>query len=378
MRKVALLIETDRAYGRGLLKGIARYLHEHELWNLYVEPGSLKQSVPRLAEWGCQGIIIRNETARLQRAVESLGLPAVVLGYQAEPGQIRLGTFSQQEGRLAAEYFLDRGFRHFAFCGHSEQYSMEREKGFERKLGEAGLSVHVYRRPRVKRDRWWAREQEHVARWISELPQPLAVFACDDELGRRVIESCLDAELAVPDDVALLGVDNDELLCDLCHPTLSSIALGTEKAGYEAAAALDQMMAGHAPKQDEIIVEPLAVITRQSTDVFAMEDREVAQAVAFIRQHASEPITVDDVLERVPMARRSLEYRFRRAIGRTPHAEILRVRLERAKTLLATTDRSMPEIAEASGFATADYMGYAFRRALGMKPLAYRSSHRGY
>ena len=377
-KKVALLVETDRAYGRGLLKGIARYMHDHGSWQLYIEPGSLKQPVPQLARWGCQGIIARSGSKQMQQAIRSLQVPAVVMSYQVEPDQVRLGTFSQHEGDMAAEHFLDRGFRHFAFCGHSAKYSSDREDGYCQKLAPGGFQVPTYRSRAVKQDRWWDREQQRMCQWLRGLPHPVALFACNDALGRRVIEACQTIGLSVPDDVAVLAVDNDELLCDLCHPTLSSIALGTEKAGYEAAAALARMMAGRKPERKEIVVEPTAVVTRQSTDVLAMEDREVAQAVAFIRENAATSITVDDVLQRVPMARRSLEYRFRRAIGRTPHAEILHARLEKVKTLLATTDLPMPQVAEASGFNSADYMGYVFRRALGMKPLAYRQDLRGY
>jgi LacI family transcriptional regulator len=377
LRKVALLMETDRAYGRGLLRGIARYVRLHGPWTFYVEPGTIEQKVPRLADWGCEGIIARMGSSRRTQQITALGLPTIALAYEVASGQVRVGTHSQAEGRMAAEHLLDRGLQHFAFCGFSERVYSERLEGYAQRLSESGRMAHVYRRPWIRRDRWWAGEQQDLAGWIASLPKPLGLFACNDDQGRRVLDACQAAGIAVPEQAAVLAVDNDELLCDLCRPPMSSIALGTEKAGFEAAALLDQMMAGNPPLRPEIIVEPLWVVPRQSTDVLAIEDPEVAQAVRFIREHAANPIRVDDVLEAVPVSRRALECRFRRVLGRSPNAEILRVHLERAQMLLATTDLPIPRVAAISGFNSPDYMGYVFRRWTGMKPLQYRREQRG-
>ncbi len=378
MRKVALLVETDRSYGRGLLRGLARWSHLHGPWSFFVEPGTIRTEVPRLEEWGCEGVIARVVNDRVARQIAALGLPAVVLAYTAGPGQIRLGTGSPgSEGAMAAEHFLDRGFQNFAFCGYSEAVYAGRQQVFQARLAEAGWTVDVYRSPRVRKAGWWGVQQQHMVQWLSGLPKPVGLFAGNDDVGRRVLEACQTARLAVPDEVAVLGVDNDELLCELCNPPLSSIALSTEKAGFEAAAALERMMAGKRPDRAEIIVVPTAVVTRQSSDVMAMEDRDLAMAVRYIREHAAEPIHVEDVLKAVPLSRRAMECRFRRVLGRSPNAEILRVHVDRAKMLLTSTNMAMPWIAQHSGFATPDYMTFVFQRATGMKPLQYRKYHQG-
>lgn len=375
-KKVALLIETDRAYGRGILHGISRWVQRHGDWSLYIEPGSLKQALPKLHAWGCDGVIARIATRAIDEAIRRLNLPAVVMSYEAAPHQGRLGTQSQKEGGLAVEYFLDRGFRNFAFCGHPEQFSIERFQGFADRLAREGLRVHEYRRRWSHRDRWWVGEQEHMAHWLAGLPKPIALFAATDDIGRRVLEACHWQGLHVPDEIAVLGVDNDELLCELCTPPLSSIALNTEKAGFEAAALLDAMMAGLNPSRKMIVVEPLGVVSRQSTDVLAVEDRDVAMAIRYIREHSHEPITVSDILRAIPVSRRSLECRFKRILGRTLHEEVMHARLDRAKQLLATSDMPMPQVAKASGFSSADYMGYVFRKAEGQAPLSFRKRSR--
>jgi LacI family transcriptional regulator len=372
MRKVALLIETDRPYGRGLLSGVARYTRLHGPWSFYVAWGTMQQTMPPLTKWGCEGIIARVDGAAMGKKVAALEVPAIVLGYNAMPGQVRLGTRSENEGVMAAEHLLDRGFRHFAFCGLSEQFSLERQRGFTDRLAGEKHVVHIYQHRRGGQKRWWSGEEGHMAAWLAGLPKPLGVFASNDDLGRRVLEASRAAGIAVPDSVAVLGVDNDEILCNLCNPPLSSIELSVEKAGFEAAAMLDRMMAGQSPECWEIIVEPMGVITRQSTDVLAIDDQDVALAVRFIRENAARPINVSDLLEAIPVARRTLECRFRNVLGRSLHAEILRAHVERAKMLLAATDKPISWVAENAGFATPGYMAEAFYRATGQKPTAYR------
>ena len=372
IRRVALLIETDRAYGRGILGGVAQWMREHEPWSLHVEPGTLPRRAPPLSTWGCHGVIARASTPALEIALRELAIPAVVLGYQTSGRHVRLGTCSQREGILAAEHFLERGFRHFAFCGQAERFSAERCEGYVTRLAEAGHRVWHYRRGGLSRDQWGRGEQPRMAEWLAGLPGPVAVFAATDVLARKVLEACRWRRLRVPDQVAVLGVDNDELLCELCSPPLSSVALATRRAGFEAAAALDTMMNGGQPMVRTIVVEPIGVQTRQSTDIFAIDDPDIRAALAFIRENAHTGLGVADVLRVVPMARRSLENRFQKLLGRSPHDEILRVKLERARSLLAATDMPLANVAAAAGFSTANYMAYAFRRAVGISPREFR------
>jgi LacI family transcriptional regulator len=215
-----------------------------------------------------------------------------------------------------------------------------------------------------------------MSRWIRDLPKPIGLLACDDDRGREVMEACRAAGAQVPEDVAVMGVDNDELLCDLSDPPLSSVAFDTERAGYEAAALLGGLMLGRIREPRRILVEPMYVVARRSTDVLALDDRAVAAALRFIHDTAGRPIGVGEVIRQVPLSRRTLELRFRRVVGRSIHEEIQRVRLERARQLVAETDLSIGMIAENCGFAGAGHLTRSFARTFGLPPSRYRAQHR--
>ena len=217
-----------------------------------------------------------------------------------------------------------------------------------------------------------------MARWLSRLPKPVGLFACNDDRGRQVLEACLAAAVAVPDEVAVVGMDNGDLLCELCDPPLSSVALNTERGGFEAAGLLDRLMAGIDRGPRAIVVEPLRVVTRKSSDVLAVEDRMVAEALRFIRAHAAEPFRVGDLLKAVPISRRALEQRFRRAVGRSLNEEIRNTHYRRAAQLLLETDYPVSKVAELAGFNSASYMGQVFRDKTGKTPARYRLAGRGH
>jgi LacI family transcriptional regulator len=386
MPKVALLIETARGYGRGLLRGIVRYARLHGPWAFYVSPGDFAQALPKMEQWGGTGIIARIETPKIAETILSTGLPVVALDLSDEQlapksplaGMCEVSSDSLHAAQMAADHLLNRGFTNYGFVGIPNRvWSRRRREGFSQHLDEAGFKAHVYRHPSRKRDREWGREQSIMAEWLTRLPKPIGLMACNDDRGREVLEACRAAHLQVPEGVAVIGVDNDTLLCELSNPPLSSVTLNAERGGYEAAALLDELMAGGGDGPRRIVVEPLHVVTRGSTDVIALEDREVAAALRFIRDHAGRPIQVDNVVRHVGHSRRAMEIRFHRAIGRSIHSEIQRVHLERAKRLLQETDLPMPKVAEASGFGSASYLGVVFRRALGMTSAQYRRHVRG-
>jgi LacI family transcriptional regulator len=384
--KVALLVETSRGYGRDLLRGVMRYARLHGPWGFYLTPGDFVQALPRMKSWGGTGIIARVETPEVARAILSAGLPTIALGLsdeQLRPGSplARLSEVvsdSRGAGRLAAEHLIERGFRHYAYVGVTGRvWSGRRQDSFCARVREAGFQPRVYRPPRSRRADAWEREQPILADWLGRLPAPVGVMACNDDRGREVLEACRDAGLRVPEEIAVVGVDNDELLCDLADPPLSSVALNAEAGGYRAAALLDRMMRGKLRKPHRLLVEPLHVVARRSTDIVALEDPEVAAAVHFIQDHATEPIGVPDIVRTVMISRRALELRFRKATGRTLHAEIRRVRLERASRLLIETEMPITRVAEASGFGRASYLGQAVCLAVGDTPARYRRSMRG-
>lgn len=375
--EVALLIETSNAYARGLLQGIVHYLRDHRPWSFHLmEQGRGDDPPAWLASWRGDGIIARIETPRIARAVRSAGLPTVdVSAARLVPELPWVETDDEQIARVGAEHLLERGFRHFAFCGDGRfKWSEAREAHFRTALGSrAAGGVHCHR-PASGAGQDAAALAADLRRWVAGLPKPVGILAAYDIRGQQVLDACRALGLAVPADVAVLGVDNDELLCDLATPPMSSIIPNAHRTGYEAAALLERMMAGRRVPARGHLIPPLGVAARQSTDVLAVEDREVARALQFIRDHACEGIQVGDVLRVVPLSRRVLEQRFQRLLGRTPHREILRVRLDRIKRLLAETDLPLHRIAERTGFEHVEYLSVTFKRETGQTPSRYRSS----
>lgn len=379
--KVALLIETARGYGRQMLRGIVRYARLHGPWGFYVTPGDFEQALPKMRQWGGTGIIARIETPRIERAILDSGLPTIVLDLperQAPPDHplsrcSEVASDSARAAAMAAEHLLERGFAHYAFVGVAGRvWSDRRQASFCQTVRAAGFPVEVYPLPRARRDRGWEREQPLLAQWLSQLPRPVGVLACNDDRGREVLEACRAAGIRVPEELAVIGVDNDELLCELADPPLSSVALDAEGVGYRAAELLDRMMRGRVRRPRRLVAEPLYVVTRRSTEIVAFEDPEVAAALRFLHDHAAEPMRVDDLVRQLAISRRNLEVRFQRAVGRTLHAELQRVRLERAQRLLIETDLPIPAVAQAAGYSTACYFIQVFRRAQGTTPVKYR------
>jgi LacI family transcriptional regulator len=379
--KVALLIETARGYGRQMLHGIVRYARLHGPWGFYVTPGDFKQALPKMQHWGGTGIIARIETPQIAKAVLDSGLPAIVLDRserQSQPDH-PLSRFSEvasdsaQAAAMAASHLLERGFRHYAFAGIAGRvWSDLREASFCETVRAAGFAVQVYPAPRARRDRVWEREQPVLAEWLRQLPRPAGLMACNDDRGREVLEACRSAGVRVPEELAVIGVDNDELLCDLSDPPLSSVALNAEGVGYRAAELLDHLMLGRVRKPQRLVAGPLHVVTRRSTEIVAIDDPEVVAALRFLHDHAALPIGVKDIVRQIAISRRNLELRFQAAVGRTLHAELQRVRLERARRLLSETDLPIPAVAQAAGYSTACYFIQVFRRAQGTTPARYR------
>ena len=379
--KVALLIETARSFGRDFLLGIAHYSRLHGHWSFHITPGDYKQVVPKMKKWGGTGIIARIPDWRMADAILKANVPTIALGLtdeQLRPNSplAKLSEISSdpvQVSRLAAEHLLSRQLTRFAYVGSEDRpWSSRREEAFEKVIVERGYEVHLYRQPKRVQDRVWESEQAYLVRWISQLPTPIGLFACDDDRGREVLEACSVAGLHVPEDVAVVGVDNDEVFCELSNPPLSSVSLNAKSAGYQAASLLDAMMSGRIRKPQRIIVEAVDVVTRRSTEIIAVEDADIAAALQFIRREQGRDISVDDVVETVAVSRRHLEKRFRETIGRTILEEIQLVRLERAKRLLLETTYSVSKVASLAGFGSVGYFVQFFHRRVGKTPLKYR------
>jgi LacI family transcriptional regulator, galactose operon repressor len=379
--KVALLVETSRGFGREFLLGMARYSRLHGPWSFHITPGDYKQVVPKMKQWGGTGIIARIADQQIAKAVVNANVPTIVIGLTDEQmsSDNPLSKFSEissdpvEVSRIAAEHLIERRLTRFAYVGSDDRgWSRRRERTFRQYLAERSFEPYVYPAPKVRRDRDWEREQTFLARWMGRLPTPIGVFACDDDRGREVLEACKLAGLNVPEDVAVVGVDNDEVFCELADPPLSSVALNAETAGYRAAALLDEMMQGREVKRQHIVVEALGIVRRRSTDIVAVDDEDIANALQFIRSQNGQDISVDRVAEEVAVSRRSLEKRFRQVIGRTILEEIQLNKLERAKRLLLETTYPISKVAEVAGFGSAGYFIQFFQKQVGRTPRKYR------
>jgi len=271
---------------------------------------------------------------------------------------------------------MNLGLKHFAYCGFDNWWwSRRRRDHFCAEVGRAGHRTDVYRLPSQRSERTWDRELPRIVDWLRRLPKPVGVMACNDDRGELVIEASKMADLGVPDEVAVVGVDNDALICDLCSPPLSSVAEDLQKIGYEAAEMLDRMIQGRERGKPTQCIRPTHVVARQSTDVPAMDDLAVVTALRFIRRSRQANIGVQQVVEQTGLSRRSLEQRFRQALGRSIHEEIQRVRLEQLTCMLVETSKSVTDIAGLLGFPDAAHICRLFRKAKGMSPTAYRRQY---
>ncbi|HVE40915.1 MAG TPA: DNA-binding transcriptional regulator [Planctomycetota bacterium] len=367
-RSVALLIETSNAYARGLLAGIMAYVRQHQPWSIYLPELGRGDVPPR---WRGDGIIARIETKAIARAVTRTGLPVVDLSAGRHVKSVPwLETDDVAIARTAMEHLLERGFRHLAFCGERRfNWSRWRAEQFQKLAREKGVSVDVYESSGTDP---WAKEHQALLSWVRKLPRPVGIMACYDIKAQQLLDVCRENGVAVPEEIAVIGVDNDPLLCSLTSPPLTSVIPNTHRTGYEAASLLDRMMSGEKLSPRGHLIPPIGVETRQSTDVLALADREIAAAVRFIREHACDGATIGDLLRVVPLSRRVMESRYRKATGRTPHQDLVRFRIDRVKQLLAETEHSLERIATLAGFDHPEYMSVAFKRETRTTPGKFR------
>ena len=386
--RVALLIETSRSYGRGVLRGIARYSRLCRTQRFLLTPGDFEQALPKMRDWKGDGIIARAMNEKTARAIVDMGTPVVLLDYSVEdlhlpPERARfcadLTSDSRGAARLVAQYLLDKRLVHFAYAGYPFQpWSEKRERAFVEAIRERGYETRVYRPPlRAGRPLRWEKEESILSAWLKELPKPIGVMACNDQRGREILDACEQCGISSPEHVAVVGVDADEVLCELSSPSLTSVALNAEKGGYLAAEALDMMMNGREPSCRRILVEPLGVVERRSSNIVLVEDEDVANALQLIHSGRLETISVERIANDIAVSRRSLEIKFQKYLGRTIFAEIKQVRLERAKQLLRESEHSVERIAQILGFSASSYFIQHFRKETGTTPSRYRRDFRG-
>lgn len=384
--RVALLVESSRTYGRGVLRGIARYAHAHGPWSFFLVERDLHGGIPDiLRAWRGDGIIARIEDRRMAERLLELDCPVVdVLGQENFPGIPSFDTDAAAVANVAVDFFLHAGFQYFAFIGYSGlPFSDRRRAAFARQLGEHGRTVSFLPHPpaprRLKHIQAVEREgiaaEQFIARWLRQQPHPLAVLACNDVCAQQVLNACREQGLRVPEEIAVMGVDNDDVLCNICDPPLTSIEPDADRLGYEAAAKLHRFMTGEQPGNTVTLVPPVRLVERASTDTVASEDPVVVSALRFIRDHLGAGIAVKDVAAHLERSRSDLEKRFGQGLQTSVRSEILRLRLARACSLLRETDLNLDQAAIKVGFATAAHLCRVFQRHFQLTPTAYRRTH---
>lgn len=378
MPQIVLLIESSRESGRALLRGIANYAYHHGPWSFYWEPGGFERARRTLGAVEADGIIARDVEMRPIQRMLSSRLPGVVFSHRHEeiPGKVNVVTDSAAIAGLAAEHLLGCGFRHFGFCGYSDtSWSVARRDAFIAKIRQAGYEVRVHEVPSDNHAQPEKKVRESIARWLQSVPRPIGLMACNDDLGKEVVEACRQAALQVPDDAAVIGADNDEVICGLTNPPLSSVAINFERAGYEAADALFRLMRRDKNVPSRIVVRASHVAPRLSTDILAVDDAGLAKALRFIRDHARSGATVAAAASAAGLSRRVLEKRFREHLKHSALEEIRRVRTDQIARMLVETELPVSQIAETLGFEDVQHVARYFRAGKGLSPLAYRKTH---
>lgn len=380
--QVAVCVDKARNYGRKVLLGIADYAETVGRWSLYVDPEATgTYSADWLKNWRGDGILAYVESRATAQRLRASGIPAVeVFGHHLDLKLPQVGNDDEAIGRVAAEHLLACRFKHFAFCGYEKElWSERRRAGFEWVMAKKGFQAqHFFSNRRGSTLAAGQRDRERLIKWLASLPKPVAIMACSDRHGLRILDACRGLGVAVPEDVAVIGVDNDEEMCRLADPPLSSVRDDARKVGFEAARLLDKLMTDPRRRRENfpILIPPLGIAVRQSTEVTAVDDRLIAEAMRCIRAQACAGLQVADLLARFNVSRSVLYRRFHDSLNRSPHEEILRVQLERAKRLLDENDFTLERIAELCGFQHSEYLSVAFKREVGLTPGEYRRQWR--
>lgn len=368
MLRIGIQLDMIGGYGREVLRGLMGYANRVGNWEFVLPPMYSPRRAHTFASGSIDGLVAMVHDARTLRPYRRTGVPVVNVARTLDDhmlAELELPSVlpdDQAIGRTAFNYFKDRGFRRFAFCGHpTVAWSRARERAFvtaAESIGQACATVHVA--DAVPPD------------WLRGLPRYTALLAANDRYAWLAVDACRDLGIRVPEDVAVLGVDNDSLLTDMARPTLSSIGPASFNVGYEAGRVLSHLLQGGRVSPVPRLVEPAGVVTRHSTDVLVIDDTAVQAAARFIREHATEPISIADVVDAAATGRRTLERRFKASLGRSLHDELRRVRVERAMQLLRDTSLDIPTVAERSGFSGHARFSTVFRQATGATPTDFR------
>jgi LacI family transcriptional regulator len=380
-RKVAVILQFWQNFDRGILQGIAAHVRERRDWSVFVEEVE-HQRIPDLKSWHGDGLIVNFDNPHVVRALRGVDKPIVAVGggrgWHDSTSRIPyVATDDETIGRLAAEHLMDCGLRNFAFCGYPQNrtnfWMTQRKLGFSKRLEGAGFSNYSFHGRHTTATHWQDVLSE-LCNWLRKLPLPIGIMGCYDYRARHILEACKALGLRVPDDVAVIGVDND-VVCELADPPLSSVEQGRFRIGYSAAATLELLMSGKRRVPMQQMIAPVGIVARQSTNILCVADPLLATALRMIREHACHGLQAGEVAAQVGLSRNTLDKRCKEHIGRTIDLEIRRVRLECAKDLLARTALPLREIARKAGFGSEQYLSSVFSKVVGCRPSQHRTNH---
>ncbi|MDO4574102.1 MAG: XylR family transcriptional regulator [Planctomycetia bacterium] len=380
--RIAVFFDLAVESARGILRGFMAYIRLNAPWNVHFVSKTVNDVDPTsLVDWNGDGILAHLPNQETLETILSKKCPTVLLA-RDDNDRLRVKKTAGKHapvfvrcdnlaiGKMAADYFLKKDFAHFAYVSYSKDvcWCEERRKSFTQEVEKRGFSVDAFLPPDEKTD--WFTRQNLLREWLLKLPKPVAILTANDVRGRQVLEVCQQADIPVPYEASVLGIDNDLTVCEMCWPSLSSIQIDWERAGSLCAESLDCMMQGETPPVG--IYGPLRVVSRNSTEFFHVSDRLVVQVLEIIRISRGENLRVCDIIESFPVSERTLQERFKKAVGRSIMEEIKRVRLQNICRLIEETDLSFHEIARSFGFENANHLGQLFKKELGITMGEYR------
>lgn len=383
MRSSSRVQEIALAFPRGahqevFIEGVIRFAAEHQRkWSYIIAPEWNSISILQLVGWTGDGVIAALNTAKEAQCAAKFHLPVVNMSSALLDSPVpRSMVDNHAIGVMAAEHLLERGFQSYAFYGMWDvEYSKQRLKGFNHRLAAAGFQAKVLTLPSTfhLRGNIWLKQQQQLTQWLAELQTPCGILAASDARARQVINSCDQLNLKVPEQIAVIGVDDQQIICEHVHPTISSIARNNVLEGYTAASLLDRLMRGKKlPKGDQLI-PPLRVVARESTATFAVSDERLREVLLYFQNHIEDPVTVEELCAHVDVSRRWLEYSFRNVLNETPFQYMRRQRLEYARRLLTNEPNTkIYRIAQRVGFSSAKQLTKVFRREFGVSPREFR------
>lgn len=382
MAKILLLTDFSSGYSRNLLKGIVRYSKEVGNWSfqrmplyyrmLYGENGVVEWA----KKWQADAIIAQLSDVNIE-LLNDLNIPIIVQNYRDRNKAVSNLTGDYfNTGVMAAKFFLNRGYRNFAFYGFKGAiWSRERADGYSHEIEKQGYKLAVLENDNKDKEEW-SYNHTVLGNWLQSLPKPVALFACDDHFALQISETCNVYNINVPDDIAILGVDNDDLLCNISDPPLSSIVLDVENGGYNAGKLLHQLITKEITEPFNIVVNPLIIERRKSTEKYAVSDKNIRIILNYIEKNYANHLSVEELVKQVPLSRRVLEKKFKEETGESLYQYIQNYRIDQFTRLLITTDYSLFEAALQSGFENYKNVSRVFRKYKSLSPAEYRKRYK--